>query len=181
MSYNAPMRLHRGNLFLVGLMGAGKTTLGKALAQMLSKTFLDSDHELEKRNGRLIADIFAQEGEAFFRVQEETLLNDLVLSENIILATGGGVVLHENNRKKLRDHGTVLYLHAAPETLAQRLQSDQGNRPLLCDVTDMLEKQNMLYQERDSLYRQTAHIVFDERADETMASALMALRSLLAK
>ncbi len=178
---NAPMKLHRGNLFLVGLMGAGKSTLGKPLSTILNKSFWDADSELEERSGRSIADIFTQDGEAFFRMQEEALLSELVSFENIVLATGGGVVLRENNREKLRNHGTVLYLCATPEILAQRLQRDCGNRPLLYGTTDMLERQRALYLERDVLYRQTAHLVFEESHGDTMDGALAAMQSLLAK
>jgi Shikimate kinase len=175
------MEHHRGNFFLVGLMGAGKTTLGKPLAQSLGKTFLDADDELEKREARSIPEIFAQNGEVFFREREEKLLREFVRSENIVLATGGGVVLREANRTLLMENGTVVYLRATPEILTQRLRHRQKNRPLLHDVDDMLERLQTLYRERDSLYQQTAHIVFEEQSDETLTSALATIQALLTR
>ena len=116
------MSLHRGNLFLVGLMGAGKTTLGRQLARRLDRTFVDADHELEARLGVPIPTIFELEGEAGFRDREEALIGELAQRTNVVLATGGGAVMREGSRQCLRANGTVLYLHAEPETLWQKLR-----------------------------------------------------------
>ena len=115
------MSLHRGNLFLVGLMGAGKTTLGRQLARRLDKRFVDADHELEARLGVTIPTIFEIEGEAGFRDREEAMHRRARRAcRGVVLATGGGAVLRAANRARLRENGTVLYLHAEPETLWQR-------------------------------------------------------------
>ena len=118
------------NIFLVGLMGAGKTTVGRALARETGKTFYDSDHEVEARTGVRIATIFEIEGEARFRAREHETITDLVQLDNVILATGGGVVLNPDNRRLLAENGTVVYLRAAIDDLLARTQNDKS-RPLL--------------------------------------------------
>ena len=115
--YNASMHLHRGNLFLVGMPGCGKSTLGRLLARRLDKPFFDADVELERRLGVTIPVIFELEGEPGFRDREATILADLVVQNNIVLSTGGGVVLRPSNCERLKQGGTVLYLHAPPATL----------------------------------------------------------------
>ncbi|CRZ20283.1 Shikimate kinase 1 [Kingella kingae] len=148
-----------GNLFLVGLMGAGKTTLGKQLAEHLNRPFYDSDHVICERTGVSIPTIFEMEGEQGFRDRESTVLADLAALDNIVLATGGGAVLRENNRACLRDKGTVIYLHVLPEILFERTRYDK-NRPLL-QVADPLAKFKELYEIRHPIYRETAHIVLE--------------------
>ena len=111
------MQMHRGNLFLVGMPGCGKSTLGRLLARRLDKLFYDADVELERRLGVSIPVIFELEGEQGFRDREQAVLADLVGMTNIVLSTGGGVVLRQANRERLKDGGTVLYLHATPDTL----------------------------------------------------------------
>src|SRR5205809_4408030 len=114
------MSLHRGNLFLVGLMGAGKSTLGRQLARRLSLRFVDADHELEQRLGVTIPTIFEIEGEEGFRDREEAIIGDLTALTGVVLATGGGAVLRPASRARLKDNGTVIYLYAEPETLWER-------------------------------------------------------------
>ena len=128
--YNAPVHLHRGNLFLVGLPGAGKSTLGRQLARRLGKTFVDADAELERKLGVTIPTIFEIEGEASFRDREEAALAELAALTNIVLATGGGVVIRPANRERLKANGTVVYLHAPPATLYERTRRSR-HRPLL--------------------------------------------------
>ncbi len=113
------MHLHRGNLFLVGLPGAGKSTLGRQLARRLGKTFVDADAELERKLGVTIATIFEIEGEASFRDREEAALVELAAMTNIVLATGGGVVIRPANRERLKANGMVVYLHAPPDDAAR--------------------------------------------------------------
>lgn len=156
--YNAGMG-KQDNIFLVGLMGAGKTTIGKSLARQLEKTFLDADHVLEERTGVRIPVIFEIEGESGFRKREEDVLEELTNSSNIILATGGGAILAPNNRERLKTRGTVIYLHGRPEDLFQRTRHDK-NRPLL-QTGNRLQKLRDLYQIRDPLYREVADIVVD--------------------
>lgn len=147
------------NLFLVGLMGAGKTTVGKLLAKHLNKHFIDSDHEIEKRTGVKINVIFELEGEDGFRTREEAVVDELTRQQDIVLATGGGVVVRESNRLALRSRGTVVYLRANAEDLWRRTRHDR-NRPLLQTENPRARLQELLEQ-RDDLYRETAHLVMD--------------------
>jgi shikimate kinase len=147
------------NIFLIGLMGAGKTSVGKMLARRLGKTFYDSDHEIERTTGVRIPVIFEIEGEAGFRARETRMVADLAAASDIVLATGGGAVLAEENRKVLAAHGTVVYLRASPQELWQRTRHDR-NRPLL-QTPNPLGKLTELFAERDPLYRQIANIVID--------------------
>ncbi|HYC44545.1 MAG TPA: shikimate kinase [Burkholderiales bacterium] len=152
-------RAHGGNVFLVGLMGAGKTSVGKLLARRLGKTFYDCDHEIERATGVRIPIIFEIEGEAGFRARENRMLAELVRRPNIVLATGGGAVLAPENRDMLKANGTVVYLCAAPSDLWQRTRHDK-NRPLL-QTEKPLEKLTALYRERDPLYREVADVIVD--------------------
>jgi len=147
------------NLILVGMMGAGKTTVGRMLARRLKRPFYDSDREIERRCGVRIPVIFDIEGEAGFRAREAQVIADLCTRQGIVLATGGGAVLAEENRRRLAAHGNVVYLHARPGYLWQRVRHDR-NRPLLA-TPDPQKKLENLYLERDPLYRETADIVLD--------------------
>lgn len=146
-------------LFLVGLPGSGKTTVGRQLARRLGLSFTDSDQVIEEQIGCPIREFFQREGEAAFRDIEESVIEDLAGSHDGVLATGGGAVLRECNRIRLRATGQGFYLHAAPEELHARLRRDT-DRPLL-QVNDPLQKLRALYAERDPLYRATAHITFE--------------------
>jgi shikimate kinase len=148
-----------GNIFLVGLMGAGKTTVGKLLAKHLGKTFYDSDHEIERRTGVNIPLIFDIEGEAGFRSREQTMIEELASKQDIVLATGGGAVLSPQNRETLHGHGTVVYLRASVDDLWLRTRHDRG-RPLL-QTADPRARLAELFQQRDPLYREVAHITAD--------------------
>jgi shikimate kinase len=149
----------RDNLYLVGLMGAGKTTVGRLLARHYGCTFHDSDHEIEARTGVKIPVIFEIEGEAGFRRREETAIAELTALSGIVLATGGGAVLSETNRENLKNSGVVIYLRGSPEHLYERTRHDR-NRPLL-QTDNPLEKLRELYRQRDPLYREIADIVVD--------------------
>ncbi len=146
-----------GNVFLVGLMGAGKTTVGKLLAKHLHKTFLDSDHELEQRTGVNIPLIFELEGEEGFRARESALIRELAQRRDIVLATGGGAVLRPENRAALANGGTVVYLNASVEDLWLRTRHDR-NRPLL-QTADPKARLRELLAQRDPLYREIADII----------------------
>ena len=146
-----------GNIFLIGLMGAGKTTIGKLLAKRLHKTFVDSDHELEHRTGVKIPLIFELEGEAGFREREVALIRELSQREDVVLATGGGAILRPENRAALAQNGTVVYLHVQVDDLYARTKHDK-NRPLL-QTANPKAKLDELYLARDPLYREIADIV----------------------
>jgi shikimate kinase len=148
-----------GNIYLVGMMGAGKTTVGRTLARRLKLRFVDSDHEIESRCGVKIPVIFEIEGEAGFRAREAQALAELTRLEGIVLATGGGVVLLEENRRLLAARGTVVYLRATPEHLHERVRQDR-NRPLLAGA-DPLSRLRELYRSRDPLYLEVADLVVD--------------------
>ena len=163
------MALHRGNLFLVGLPGAGKSTLGRQLASRLGKRFVDADHELERRLGVPIPTIFEIEGEAGFRDREEATLAELAVLEGIVLSTGGGAVLRSANRDLLKSHGTVIYLHAEPATLWERVRHAR-HRPLL-QTADPLARLSELYAQRDPLYRSVADHVVESERDEVLRFA----------
>lgn len=148
-----------GSIFLVGLMGAGKTSVGRLLAKRFSKTFYDCDQEIERRTGVKIPVIFEIEGEAGFRAREATVLKELAGLHDIVLATGGGAVLREDNRQVLMHNGTVVYLRASLDDLWQRTRHDR-NRPLL-RTPDPRAKLEELFAERDPLYREVAAVIMD--------------------
>lgn len=143
-------------IVLMGFMGAGKTTIGKALAERLSWDFIDTDAEIEKEQGRKISEIFETEGEQAFRDMETRLLKKLEKSEEqFVLSIGGGMPVREENRELLRKIGTVVYLKATKEELVRRLSGDT-NRPLLQGGA-MEEKVAALMASREAIYVETAH------------------------
>ncbi|MDZ4097741.1 MAG: shikimate kinase AroK [Methylophilaceae bacterium] len=148
-----------GNIFFVGLMGAGKTTVGRLIAKHLNKNFYDTDHEIERRTGVNIPLIFELEGEEGFRRRESAVIAELTHSDNIVLATGGGAVLLPENRTNLKANGTVVYLRANVNELWLRTRNDK-NRPLL-QTENPREKLQKLYEERDPLYQEVASIIVD--------------------
>lgn len=150
------------NIFLVGMMGAGKTTLGKTLAQRLRREFVDTDRVLVERTGVPVATIFEIEGEDGFRRRETSLLAELSGRDHCVIATGGGVVLAEGNRRLMRDAGTVVYLRARLESLWERTRHD-SNRPLLA-APDPRARLAELLEEREPLYREVAHVIVDTGA-----------------
>lgn len=162
------------NIILVGLMGAGKTTLGKQLARRLGRSFVDSDHEIEQRTGVPIPTIFEIEGEAGFRKRESQVLADLVKGRGLVLATGGGAVLAPENRDCLHANGWVVYLNVSPRQLFERTRNDK-NRPLL-QVADPLAKLQELHALRDPLYRATAHLVVEGRRMAATAMTQLLLK-----
>ena len=144
-----------GNLFLVGLMGAGKTTIGRQLSEILRLEFVDSDHEIEARTGANIPWIFDVEGEEGFRKREEQMIAELTNRRHIVLATGGGAVLRQVNRQNLHQRGIVVYLETPVSMQLERTAHDK-NRPLL-QTADPQTKLTELLKIRDPLYREVAH------------------------
>lgn len=145
-------------IFLIGPMGAGKSALGRVLAQRLGRRFLDSDRVLEERTGVDIARIFDVEGEAGFRAREEIVLQDLTRHGGIVLATGGGAVLRECNRACLRERGLTVYLRTSVDT--QLIRTRHSNRPLL-QTEDPRARLQALMLERAPLYETLADITVD--------------------
>jgi len=140
-------------------MGAGKSTIGKRLAQNLRTRFLDSDREIEKRTGVDIPLIFELEGESGFRQRESQIIDELTQEQGIILATGGGSVLAQDNREHLANRGKVVYLHTTVDQQIKRTRRDQ-HRPLL-QTADPAGKLQELFDIRDPVYRELAHIIID--------------------
>ena len=160
---------HAGNVYLVGMMGAGKTTVGRLLARRLKLRFIDADQELERRCGVKVPLIFDIEGEAGFRAREAQLLAELTALDGVVLGTGGGAVLAEENRRRLAARGTVVYLRATPEDLYERVKHDR-NRPLLA-TPDPLARLRELHAQRDPLYRSIADLVVDTGRQTVLALA----------
>jgi shikimate kinase len=167
---------HPNRVFLVGPMGAGKTTLGRHLARTLKVGFVDSDQEIERRTGADIPWIFDIEGEEGFRKRETEAIEDLTLREGIVLATGGGAVLKPENRDFLRSRGLVVYLYASVDKLFARTGKDR-NRPLL-QTDDPKAKLESLMEVRDPLYREVADIVIDTGAQTLRQTVDAILRDI---
>ena len=147
----------QNTLILVGLMGAGKSTVGRQLAQRLGLAFYDSDKVIEERTGASIPTIFSLEGESGFREREEQIIAELCTLENVLIATGGGSVLRETNRKQLRKAGYVVYLRANAAHLYQRIQHDKS-RPLM-QTDNPLQTLRDLLRTREPYYLEVADIV----------------------
>ena len=148
-----------GFLSLVGMPGGGKSTVGRHLARRLDTTFVDTDAVIERRIGCPIRTFFEHEGEDRFRDIESALLAELIADTHGVIATGGGIVLRDQNRKLLRDQTTCVYLRSSPEELFRRLRHD-SKRPLL-QVADPLARLRELFAKRDPLYRESAHFVIE--------------------
>ena len=171
----APLHPH---LVLVGMMGAGKTSVGKRLARRLGWRHVDADKRIERTTGRTIPDIFATEGEAGFRTVESDVLDALLrLPGRTIVSTGGGAVLSSANRALMRERGTVVWLRARPETLLARVRAGEG-RPLLAD--DPAAALRRLADERQAAYTDAAHVIIDVdglTADQVADAVLAAVKS----
>lgn len=140
-------------------MGAGKTTVGRALAKKLNKRFVDSDHEIQARTGASIPLIFEIEGEASFRQREAEIIRELTAQNDIVLATGGGAIMKPENREFLKTRGTVIYLRASVNSILQRTSHDK-NRPLL-QTADPRQRIEQLAREREPYYLEVAHFIIE--------------------
>lgn len=147
------------NIFLIGPMGAGKSTIGRKLAKKLKLQFFDSDQEIENRTGARIPLIFEIEGEQGFRTRESDIIDELTKYSDIVLATGGGAVLDSANRRKLKERGVVVYLRADIKQLLKRTSRDT-KRPLL-NTGDRKKKMQELMKERASIYEKAADLIVD--------------------
>jgi shikimate kinase len=151
--------LNSTNIYLVGPMGSGKTTIGRRVARVTGKAFQDSDREIEERTGVSIAVIFEVEGEAGFRLRERQVINQLTQLRDTVVATGGGVVIEPQNRLWLRERGFVVYLRASVDRLYAHTWRDRG-RPLL-RTADPKGRLAALLAERDPWYRDVADLIVD--------------------
>jgi len=165
-----------GSLFLTGPMGAGKSTIGRQLSQQLRMVFYDSDREIEDRTGVDIPLIFELEGEQGFRKRERLVIDELTCLPNIILATGGGVVLDPDNRRRLAERGLVIYLHASVNQQLVRTKRDR-TRPLL-RTENPRQRLEDLMRVRDPLYREIADLVIDTDGKRVMGVVNQIIRKL---
>ena len=166
------------NIFLVGLMGSGKTTVGRLLAKRLGLRFVDSDHEIESRTGATVSWIFEIEGEASFRRREVDMIKELTAQTGVVLATGGGAVVHPDNRKHLKSRGTVIYLRASVNNILQRTMHDKS-RPLL-QTENRRKKIEELAKQREPFYHEVADIVIDTGRPNVHAMVQSILNQLAA-
>jgi len=151
--------LRGNNVVLVGLMGAGKSTVGRELASYLGFSFIDTDDELERRMGVTIPVIFDVEGEDGFRLRETKVIADMPDQKNSVISTGGGVVLKSENREYLKSAGKIVYLSASADILYDRTKNSK-KRPLL-QKTDIKKTIEQLLSEREELYRNVADIIIE--------------------
>lgn len=155
--------MHKESIFLIGPMGSGKSSVGKVLADRMSYHFVDSDHVIEDKTGVSIPMIFDIEGEVGFRERERQALDELTQMSETVLATGGGAILNEDNRKHLRSRGFVVYLKSSVDTLVQRTKHDR-NRPLL-QSADPRKILTEILEQREPLYMDVADLIIEtERA-----------------
>ena len=172
------MQMPGQNIFLIGPMGSGKTTIGKQLAKMFKLQFYDCDQELERLTGASVSLIFDLEGEAGFRTRESQLLDQLTARKGVLIATGGGTVCKEENRRLLRSRGMVVYLKTSIENQIKRLDKDKS-RPLL-QADDRVQRLRDLAEVRNPLYDATADLVFSTRNSSVYATA-RALHAVIVK
>ena len=154
------MEMTSKNIVLVGPMGSGKTTIGRRLARELNQDFFDTDHEIIVKTGVTIDHIFDIEGEKGFRARESKILENLCQMSNIILATGGGIVILPKNRKILKNAGLVVYLSSSVDQLLRRTAKSK-TRPLLENSNDRRKTIAELLESRDLYYREVASVVID--------------------
>lgn len=148
------------NLYLVGFMGTGKTTIGRAVAHRMGFALIDSDHDIERRAGKTIPQIFATEGEAAFRRMEHDFIHGGHPAMRTVVACGGGLVVQPGMAETLRARGVVVCLHASLETVLRRTQGNR-NRPLL-DVDDPMERIRTLYAVREPIYNRAGTVILTD-------------------
>jgi len=160
-------------LILIGMMGSGKSTIGKVLASAIDANFLDMDAMIEDREGTSISKIFEDKGESYFRALEHLMAKELEKKDNVVIATGGGVVINESTMKALSAGGTVIYLHIPVLDIVKRLEGDT-QRPLLQN-TSLKDKLEQVYSDRKSLYKKYADVILtvQDKSVETIVTDLI--------
>ena len=158
---------------LIGIMGSGKTTLGKVLAEKTGNSFICSDEYLEEKLNRTILDIFEKDGEAYFREKEDEVIKELSEKDELIISTGGGVVLNENNMKNLKDNGfVVIFLNRDVEIIIKDI--DTEGRPLIKEDPEKLRK---IFEDRKDLYNGYSDIIFNN--DDELDKAVDKLMNII--
>ena len=168
------------NIILVGLPGVGKTTVGRGVARLLERPFIDFDTEIEHREHASVAEIFARRGEAYFRSLEESFTRELAASSGMVIAPGGGWVTNPKAVELLRPTGRMIYLRAAPTTVLLRMAAARSRRPLL-EGPDRITKLTQLYEERRPLYEKADLVLDTEVIDKTEVIAKVRLYALSLK
>lgn len=159
------------NIYLVGMMGSGKSVTGEILAEHLKRSFVECDQLIVKKSGQTVAEIFETKGEESFRDLESEILKDLIRLDNHIISTGGGVVVRSQNIKRMKDTGKIVYLRSKAETLCQRTKGD-SSRPLL-NTDDPLKRIRQMLEERSKFYSQADIIVdTDGKQAKTVAEEI---------
>lgn len=168
------MKKGRTNIFLTGMMGTGKSTVGRHLAHRLGMTFVDTDDALEEVTGMLIREILEQYSENRFRDMESALFHEMAQQANHVFSTGGGIVLRKQNRDVLKHHGLTILLRAHPRFLAKRI-GDRTTRPLLDDADDIELRLKQIWNRRKKWYESTAHLIVDtdELSQEEMTQSII--------
>ena len=161
------MMMQTENIYLIGLMGAGKTTIGRQLAKALQLPFYDSDKAIEEQTGVDISTIFEYEGENGFRDREQNMIEELTKIDGIVLATGGGAILREMNRKELKANGFVVYLQCSVDKILQRTKRD-NQRPLL-NTDSPRERIETLFSEREEFYLSCADFTIETSSMQSKA------------
>jgi shikimate kinase len=169
-----------GNIIFIGYRGTGKSVVAKQLGERLNIAIADSDAEIERQTGKTIADIFAQDSEAVFRDWEERVITEMLnQTEPLILSTGGGAVLRENTRRRLRNAGRVIWLTATAETILQRIQTDANSPALRPNLTNLLPLDEIVsvLQRREPLYQETATNIIntENKSIETIVNEIIEL------
>lgn len=163
------------NIFLIGPMGSGKSTVGKQLASELNRNFLDTDQTIEARTGVNISWIFSVEGEEGFRTREKAIVRELTAMSQVVISTGGGTVVEKENRSLLANNGIVVYLQTSKEVQLSRTLRNRHNRPML-QVDDLEERIESLMESRSQLYEEIADIsvATDGKSIRTVVTEILA-------
>lgn len=166
-------------IILIGFMGAGKTSVGKKLAKGLNFDFRDTDHEIELLESKSISDIFEQNGEKYFRKLENNVLEKLVKNDNIVISTGGGIIITEENLNILKNEEKVIFLDGSVETIIKHLDNERNKRPLLKKSKNLNKKIEELLSIRYEKYREVSDILIDingKNIDEVISQILVYIR-----